>query len=298
MLASLAVGNLDGWHMFVAVEPGPRQAEFTPICARYLAPDCYTVTINRKKLGVRGNPYQLIDGVFRQGSELNLCLEEDLILAPDAPDLVEWYFTNRQTHWACLNLIAGCCGNPGYMSHTAYPDLLFETNCFTPVGLAMTADIWPRFRESWVGPDHRVIGKYSRMIEAAKGKRFLALEGWDWALWGEVLADPKLRVVQPVAARVTHDGPDGHHVKEDFQGLAFEHISLVEVARNTADFRIVDSKSLPDQTRAHQAALEHASVLMAECRSIDYPLVPEPVRTGARLLTRIKGHPVDPTRRS
>lgn len=298
MLASLAMNDLNGWHMFVAVEPGDHQDAFAEICSRHLPDGGYTVTINPRRLGLRANLYHVVRRAFDQGAEVNLYLEEDLLLAPDVTTLADWFVANRQPHWLCLNLLAGACGNPGHMSHVAHPDLFFETDCFNSYGLVITPDAWARVRDAWLGPDPRVARNYDVARWTRTGRRHLLREGWDWAVWSEVLQDPALKVVQPVAARSTHIGVVGVHVRPPFQERAFGHISLSTSAPAAADYRVVPIGKLPDPARGHSELLNHAARLMAGLDQRAYPRKWPPARWVGALVTQIRGHPLDPKDRA
>ena len=84
MLETLLACGPQGWQLHVGVEPGPEQPAFRAICAAVLPEGSFHVHENRQRLGVNGNPYQLICTRFREGADFVLALEEDLELAPDA----------------------------------------------------------------------------------------------------------------------------------------------------------------------------------------------------------------------
>jgi hypothetical protein len=82
------VRGIAGWHLFIGLEPGSRE------CARV----CHgidfmphTILHNEAPLGIRGNPYNVLDYAFKQGSLLNIYLEDDLLVSPDVADLALWY---------------------------------------------------------------------------------------------------------------------------------------------------------------------------------------------------------------
>ena len=291
MLASLVRNDLDGWHLFVTAEPGAYQDEFAPICARHLPEGSYTVTVNPRRLGLRANLYQVMHRAFAQGSVVNLYLEEDFLVAPDVTALAEWFLTNRRDHWLCLNLLAGACGNPGYLSHTDLPELLIETDCFNSYGLVMTPEGWARIKDAWRGPDPRVTRAYDFKAAFLKGRRHLAVEGWDWAVWSEVLHEEALKVVQPVAARCTHTGTEGHHCNPDYQDRAYGHITLADA--RPGGYRVVSVRNLPDRARAHAEALAYAAHLTQAMDDPRYPRKPAPLRWICAGLTRRYGHPLE-----
>lgn len=85
MLTSLSKNKTEGYHLYIQVEPGnPKTIE---VCNNI---DFMPTTIikNRKKLGVRENPYKLLEKVFEiDGSDFNIYLEDDIIISPDVTSL-------------------------------------------------------------------------------------------------------------------------------------------------------------------------------------------------------------------
>lgn len=295
MLASLVQNDISGWHMFIGVEPSEKQDAFAPICERYLAPGSYTLTINPRRLGIRPNIYQVTKRAFDAGADVNLYLEEDLLLGRDVIALAEWFMETRKPHQVLLNLLAGSCGNPGYLSHVEHPDLFFETDCFNSYGFVLPRDGWEAIRGDWLGPDRRIVRRYRRKVSMAKrGRRHLVMESWAWAVFGFILSNPDLKVVQPVAARATHTGAEGFFCYPAYQEQAYGHLNLTDCAPGEAAYRVVDVLDLPDRARGHVEALHHAAALVAEVNRPDPPLKWPPLSWWARWQYRRKGHVFDP----
>lgn len=233
-----------GWHLSLAVEPGPRQEAFAPICAATLPAGSYDVTVNPRRLGVRDNPFHALKTAFAGGADFVLLLEEDFLLAPDALDLARWYRDHHRPHWAALNLLAGNCGSAGLLSDTTLSDALFETRCFNSIGVGMTAADWARAAPVW---RRRHAPRYHSIRDLP------CHHGWDWALFAMIQAQPDLRVVQPVTARCTHAGPKGEHCTPDFQQKAFARLALA-AHRTERDFVLRSLSDLPAGIAAHIAA--------------------------------------------
>ena len=88
MLNSLRDNNLDGWTLYVNAEPNQEVIDVIK------AIDFIEVSlvINTERLGVRKNPFNVLNRAFENGAEFVLHLEDDLILSPDAVDLANWYY--------------------------------------------------------------------------------------------------------------------------------------------------------------------------------------------------------------
>lgn len=173
----------------------------------------FSLTVNNARLGVALNPFRAIEEAFAAGARLNLHLEEDFLLAPDATAMALWYQRNHRPGWLCLSLLAGPCGSAGLLSNPRYPDLLFEARVFNSIGFAVRAEEWANhMRPAWPVkpvPPHAGIHNWRRAW------------GWDWAIYGMLIADPALKTVQPVLACATHNGPGGTHAGPEFHERAF-----------------------------------------------------------------------------
>lgn len=247
MLRSLVACDLDGWRIYVAIEPGEHQDEIASLAQSLLPPANLTLIRNAQRLGVRENPKSAIMAAFADGSAFNLCLEEDFILAPDALRLADWYAPNAQPHWMCLNLLAASCECAGNLSDPAHPTLLFEGRGFSSIGLGLTRANWDQVAASWSAP---------RSVPR-KGRLNMDHAGWDLALFALLLRHPDWRSIHPVAARCTHLGNTGTHCTPAFQEAAFDHISLADrgvAAAERDGFQLVPISALPTGVRGHVLA--------------------------------------------
>lgn len=222
------------------------QDEMAQIAARYLPADQTTIMRNETRLGVRENPKAAIAAAFSAGSEFNLCLEEDFLLAPDALSLADWYIANAQPHWFCLNLLASICNSRGNLSAPAHPDFVFESRCLSSIGLGFTRDMWQQIEPIWSEPRTYRRSSWRRMYH----------DGWDHALLAHLLTHPHLRTIQPVAARCTHLGAIGTYCREDFQRDAFDHIRLCPPLDTAAAFVVAPINDLPADVIGHAHALQ------------------------------------------
>lgn len=240
-LRQLALNPLQGWHVHVAVEPGPAAAEFAPICAAHLPEGSWEIVINETRLGVCINPFQNITRAFASGSRFNLNLEEDLHVAPDALALAEWYFNNRRANWAFLNLLAGPCGVECYLSRPDLPETLVETRVFNSLGFAIDWQMWREFAApAWQ--------KQTRRVGLFVPRNFGA-RGWDWALYQALNNSADLCAVQPLLARASHNGPVGTHADADWHNRTFGRLPVSRRPHNRFDLR--DWDELEQDVAAH-----------------------------------------------
>ncbi|MGE0686240.1 MAG: hypothetical protein AB7P33_05830 [Dehalococcoidia bacterium] len=243
MLESLVRNDLDGWSVVIRVEPSERSHEFAPIAAELLAGIDYDLQVNAEVRGITFNPLLTIEEAFADGSGLNLYLEEDLLVSPDATALARWYQREHRPAWLCLNLLAGPCGSAGYLSNREHPDLLFETRTFNSIGFVMRREEWEAHaRAAWLS------GRPQGRASVHATWRFNW--GWDWALYGLLASDTGLRSVQPALARATHNGRDGGtYASPAFHDAAFGKLPLNEQA--DVAYQLCPMLDLPQDVRAH-----------------------------------------------
>lgn len=242
MLRTLVANDVHGWRILLAIEPSPFADENMRVAAKVLHGLDHEATINEVRLGIKENPFRLIERAFTGGSALNLCLEEDLLLSPDAVELSLWYDVHHRPEWLCLNLIAGGCASSGLLSNPDYPDLLFAGHTFNSLGFAVRREEWERcMRGAWMDEPARVV----QFDGAPTG-------GWDWSVFTMLMNNPHLRTVQPVLARATHNGRvGGEHCTAQFHDAAFGGLSIYAGAAERPSYRVVPYGLLPAVVRRH-----------------------------------------------
>jgi hypothetical protein len=240
-LETLRANELGGWRIIIGIEPGPQARDFAAIAAAEL-PGCdYELTVNDAVLGVTENPFRTIERAFAAGSELNLAIEEDLLLAPDATALALWYEAHHRPRWLCLSLLAGPCGSSGLLSNPTYPDVLFESRTFNSIGYAVRRSEW----RGLVAP----VFLGTKQPRLPRDAAWVSQWGWDWSIYALLAKNEDLCAVQPVLARATHNGPFGTYVRPWFHFRAFGGLPIATVPAK--DFHLVAVDALPYEIRAH-----------------------------------------------
>ena len=244
MLETLLANDLTGWRIVIQIDASPVAGDIAQIAHSLLDNHDRDIVVNPVRLGVRENPFRLLERVFREGSEFNLYLEEDLLLAPDATKLALWYEAHHRPEWLCLNLIAGGCASRGLLSNSDHPSLLFSGTTFNSLGFAVRQQEWRRFIEpAWMTERPDVV-KYDGVPTG----------GWDWQVYAVLLDEAHLRTVQPVLARATHNGRiAGEHCPPWFHDLAFEGLPLYDGATALNEFNLLPLAELPSNVRRHAA---------------------------------------------
>jgi hypothetical protein len=253
MLETLLANDLAGWRIVVQIDPSPVAEDIAQIANGLLHAHDRDVVVNPVRLGVRENPFRLLERVFRDGSTLNLYVEEDLLLAPDATKLALWYEAHHRPDWLCLNLMAGGCASSGLLSNAGHPSLLFTGATFNSLGFAVRREEWQRFMAPEWMKERQDIVKYDG----------LPTGGWDWQIYALMLDDAQLRTVQPALARATHNGRlAGEFCPPWFHDRAFSGLPVYDGAAAVSEYHLLPSAELPSNVRRHLALWEEMSAAL------------------------------------
>ncbi len=242
-LKSLQKNNISGWHILIGIEPGLCAAELKAICLEELARQSFEVIINPAVLGLRLNPHRLMETAFAQGSELNLYIEEDFLLAPDAACLALWYHQHHKPEFLCLNLLSGPCGTAGLLSDARYPNGVIKSKTFNSIGFAVRKQEWVNaISPAWLAEDTQPeeIGGFFA--------NWRTRWGWDYSVYGLLAATPNLFSVQPILARATHTGAEGVNMRPALQEKAFSGLELCMEAQSS--FELLPVETLPRDIRS------------------------------------------------
>ncbi len=253
MLETLLANDLAGWRIVVQIDPSPVADEISQIANSLLNGHDRQIIVNPTRLGVRENPYRLLERVFADGSALNLYIEEDLLLAPDATKLALWYEAHHRPEWLCLNLIAGGCASAGLLSNADHPSLLMTGTTFNSLGFAARRQEWERLMAPVWMTERQDIVKYDG----------LATGGWDWQIYALLFDDLHLRTVQPVLARAIHNGRlAGEYCPPWFHDHAFDGLPVYDGMAAVDEFQLLPLAQLPSPIRRHAALWQEMSAAL------------------------------------
>ena len=190
MLESLSRNNLEGYHLYCGVEPNCQ--EVIDICKAIDFVPCM-VHVNAVQMGITANALGVLDRAFDAGSEFNVYLEDDLLLAPDTLDLANWYATHpRQPECVLLNL-CNCVEETPDKSGVK----VINTTGFNSWGWVATRESWHKWiRPNWFNDYNEVLG-----MQWGHGC-------WDWSINGFIRSN-HLNVMRPTCCRVTNIGEVG-----------------------------------------------------------------------------------------
>jgi hypothetical protein len=267
LLHSLVRNDLSGWRVEIQLEPSEHVATFRGIASSLLGRHDHAIRVNEAHLGIDRNSFTLLERLFAQGSQLNIYLEEDLVVAPDICALALWYWRNHRPHWFCLSLMSGFCGSAGFLSDMSHPDVIFEARAFNSLGFIQRRQEWKRLAAPrWMKSPDQLITIDRRSVG-----------GWDWSIAAMLAMEPSVRALHPVAARARHTGREGGvHCSPEFHDLAFARLPVSGTTGPLA-YRLVECGDLPSPARGHAIIMDElvrAQLAMGlQQRMLDQPAV-------------------------
>lgn len=165
MLNSLRENNLEGYTLFMNVEPVNKDVinmvnsiDFIPT----------NIVVNERKLGVRLNPYTLLKRTVDEGAHSIVYLEDDLLISPDAIALSNWYFSRfDKNKYLCLNLY-------NHDSNPEAPNDVHVGGGFSALGFAITAFQWKKhFDPAWFAHKSGWDFSFTDLIESKRAENML-----------------------------------------------------------------------------------------------------------------------------
>lgn len=259
MLKSLSANQLDGWNIYIQLEPSSAVTAYMEAAHRHLSHVDYHIVINERRLGVRRNPFSMLNYVFNKEPEIVIYLEDDLLVAPDITELADWYCHNRPSNCIGLSLLAGGCGSAGFLSYPEHQELLFLSKAFNSLGFIITPEDWQsHLRVQWM-MDYKTSRNY----------RGQPSTGWDWSIYHYLSVTDDLYTLCPVTARSTHTGREGGtHCTASEHDRAFNGLTLASKSIDKRNYNILEVDSLPALIR-HHALLMHEMIAARKLTAID-----------------------------
>jgi len=138
--------------------------------------------------GARDNMYNVLSYAFNIGSEFNVHLEDDFVLAPDVFNLANWYyktFKDKPLTYISYGLFNHESRGNDYEATESIE--MFE-------GLG-----WCTFKDGWF----KVFNKY--WYDDVYARKHFNAYGWDWAMSG-AYREFGYKGIRPLIARTNHDG--------------------------------------------------------------------------------------------
>jgi len=171
------------------------------------------ILVNKEKLGLNKNIFNCINRAFESGSEYNVHLEDDLILAPDAFNLLNWYFDEFTKD------------RDKYFAYTLYSSdnlvekesIIRELQYFLGWGWSCFSNQWENvFIEHW-----NDINLANKVLKKENNFNY----SWDMCILAHCL-DAKLVSICPLLSRSKHCGMVGVHTSLELYLEFFDKIKV------------------------------------------------------------------------
>lgn len=187
---SLKQQNLEGWKIYCSAEACQPCIDILKNCGLginiLLKPNS---SGNKSHSGARDNMYNVLNHVFNvAGSDFNLHLEDDFLLAPDAVDLANWYYENykdRPTSYITYGLFGFAPRGEDYAA-------IEEVEFFEGLG-------WCTFKEGWQNCFSKC------WFDDTLAMKYFNAYGWDWAVQA-FYREYKGKSLRPLINRTQHNG--------------------------------------------------------------------------------------------
>ncbi len=197
-LESLRSNDLTGVQLFAVCEPGNDASAQLLRNVDFMESN---VEVNRKRLHNPTNLWRVLNKASSQ-SDIMFVQEDDVVLSPDALNMVRWAFNNppRGVELFGVNTLVAI-----ELSIERSKDALWVTRCFMSLGWAMSSEMWFKIRHRWMND----------------------CRGWDFSMQRILESDSRFAIASPRVSRCTHIGRlGGTHCTEAEHDRRFSRLPV------------------------------------------------------------------------
>ena len=207
-LEDLEKNNPKDWHFYISIDPSDKTDDIVNIFNKNYGFASTHVVVNAQRKDHRLNQFSAIEMAFNAGSTVNLHMDDDLFISPDALELANYYertFKNNPLTFNSYGLF-NYDSNP-----EEYSKLITRIGTFTGLGwLTFKENFEKVFKPSWFYDDLalKTFGSY----------------GWDWsvAAWCK---QNNLSEIYPAFSRTNHRGREhGTCCSHEWHDKAFANL--------------------------------------------------------------------------
>jgi len=178
--------DLDEWHIHVGIDGGGGKENELMEVFNSIDFCNKSFRVAGVNIGINANTFWCMKEVFRC-SAMNVYLEDDIVLSPDALSLADWFYS-RRGKYSALSL----CNINQKVSEDL--DGLYETDAFIGWGFVMGRGSWLKYaKEIWLRGESMWDNKVANNMRELGGKNLI-----------------------PFKSRATNIGNEGVHFKKDF----------------------------------------------------------------------------------
>jgi GR25 family glycosyltransferase involved in LPS biosynthesis len=230
-LKKLSQANkVEEWEISISVDPSNITNEIVSIIESF-ANQKFKVNfvVNDSRMGVRRNPYKLLQWCFGHEASLVLYLEDDVLVSSDCLDFSEAIneIPDFSINYLCANLLTTTCNShsvlcPPIEEYSKLRHILVENKFFSSLGIIINRHQFIKhFEPNWFN--------YPLKLRNFQGAE---TDGWDLAINDYLLSNQKLFVLQSMIPRISHHGIHGTHADYNFHQLAYSHVKIYEPCHN------------------------------------------------------------------
>ncbi|TYQ26991.1 glycosyltransferase family 2 protein [Pseudanabaena sp. UWO311] len=218
--------NIKNWQIYISIDPSSLTSEIVSVIESFSKSNLkINFVINDSKMGVRRNPYKLLQWCFGDEAELVLYLEDDVVVSSDCLQVAEAisHTPNFSDYYLCANLLTTTCSSQSILSlppevHTAFKAVFLENKFFSSLGIILNRHQFIKYFEpNWFN--------YPLKLRSFRGAE---TDGWDIAINDYLLSTNDLFVIQSMIPRISHQGTHGTHADYNFHKSAYSHIRVYE----------------------------------------------------------------------
>jgi GR25 family glycosyltransferase involved in LPS biosynthesis len=231
-LKKLSQANkVEEWEISISVDPSNITNEIVSIIESF-ANQKFKVNfvVNDSRMGVRRNPYKLLQWCFGHEASLVLYLEDDVLVSSDCLDFSEAIneIPDFSINYLCANLLTTTCNShsvlcPPIEEYSKLRHILVENKFFSSLGIIINRHQFIKhFEPNWFN--------YPLKLRNFQGAE---TDGWDLAINDYLLSNQKLFVLQSMIPRISHYGIHGTHADYSFHQSAYSHVKIYEPSHDS-----------------------------------------------------------------
>lgn len=218
--------EIEDWQIYISIDPSSLTSEIVSVIESFSKSTLkINFVVNDSKMGVRRNPYKLLQWCFGDEAELVLYLEDDVVVSSDCLQVAEAisHIPNFSDYYLCANLLTTTCSSQAILSppsevHFVVKTVFLENKFFSSLGIILNRHQFIKhFEPNWFN--------YPLKLRSLRGAE---TDGWDIAINDYLLSTNDLFVIQSMIPRISHQGTHGTHADYNFHESAYSHIMVYE----------------------------------------------------------------------
>ncbi|WP_071190077.1 glycosyltransferase [Trichormus sp. NMC-1] len=225
--------KVEEWEIWISIDPSNVTNKIVSIIESFANQKLkVNFVVNDSRLGVRKNPYKLLQWCFGHEASLVLYLEDDVLVSSDCLNFSEVInkIPKFSSNYLCANLLTTTCNShsvlcPPIEDYSKLKNILVKNKFFSSLGIILNKyQFINYFEPNWFN--------YPLNLRNFQGAE---TDGWDLAINDYLLSNKDLFVIQSIIPRISHKGIHGTHADYSFHQSAYSHVKIYEPCHNSLD---------------------------------------------------------------